>query len=182
MDISRGKLKKYKNRDWLYRKYCVEKLSIPKIADLGNNSTDTIYRWMKKFNIETRKPNPGFSGKHHSEKAKQRMREANRGKKMSLASRKKMSKAQMGEKNNRWKGGRKIDANGYVYILKKDHPKASWDGYVAEHRLVMEKVLGRYLRKGEIPHHKNEVEGDNRPENLEILSPSKHTLIHINDR
>lgn len=39
---------------------------------------------------------------------------------------------------------------------------------VLEHVKVMSEMLGRPLRPGENPHHKNGVRDDNRPENLEL--------------
>lgn len=39
---------------------------------------------------------------------------------------------------------------------------------ILEHRLVMERIIGRPLRRFEEPHHKNGIRTDNRPENLEL--------------
>jgi hypothetical protein len=42
----------------------------------------------------------------------------------------------------------------------------------------MEKKLGRYLRDGEIVHHRNEVKTDNRIENLELTTNVEHMTHH----
>lgn len=75
-----------------------------------------------------------------------------------------------GPNNPYWKGGKYKDSkNGYVYIYELAHPFVNKKGYVLEHRLVMERLLGRYLKPNEIVHHKNKIKDDNRLENLEIV-------------
>lgn len=76
-----------------------------------------------------------------------------------------------------------IVINGYKYIYKPNHPNAINGGiYVAEHRLVLEDKIGRFLTNDEVAHHKNGDKQDNRPENLELMTFSKHSSHHAKER
>lgn len=81
---------------------------------------------------------------------------------------------QKGEKSHCWRGGRSIIRGGYVEVYAPEHPYARGKKYVREHRLVMEKMLGRYLEPYEQVHHRNGIKDDNRPENLELISLRVH--------
>jgi len=74
-----------------------------------------------------------------------------------------------GKRSHWWKGGKSIDSNGYILIRHYSHPFSNVRGYVYEHRLIMEKSLGRYLKPTEHVHHKNGIKTDNRIENLELV-------------
>lgn len=47
-----------------------------------------------------------------------------------------------------------------------------------EHRLLMEQIVGRKLTWGEVVHHRNGDRGDNRPENLEVMTRRQHSEHH----
>ena len=72
-----------------------------------------------------------------------------------------------GAEHPNWKGGIIIVSN-YKYIYHPFHPFATKDGYVLEHRLIMESHIKRYLKKDEVVHHGNGNTLDNRFGNLAL--------------
>ncbi len=85
------------------------------------------------------------------------------------------------KKNNpNWGGGKIVSSGGYIMLRAEGHPRATKQGfYVFEHILVMEKHIGRYLKRGiEVCHHKDGNIKNNDIDNLELLAVSEHHKKH----
>lgn len=104
-----------------------------------------------------------------------RCRDCNKRRPMSEETKEKISRILLKMSGNRRFCGRWK----YIYKVCRSHPFKDSKGYVAEHRLVMEEKLGRYLKKSEVVHH---IDGDrynNKEWNLCVFaSSSDHTKFH----
>ncbi len=148
-------------------------------------------------------------GKKLSEKHKEKLRKSHIGKKISLETRKKislnspkiwlgkklssehrakLSKAKLklykNKKNHpRWKLGKRKTTAGYIEIMDTSHSHCNNNGYVKEHRLIIENYLNRNLKIKEVIHHINGIKDDNRLINLILFScHSAHIRFHNNPK
>jgi superfamily II DNA or RNA helicase len=83
-----------------------------------------------------------------------------------------------GDSNPHWIGGRWIDPDGYVRKLAPTHHRADTHGYVYEHILIAEGLVGHPITVDWHVHHRNANKADNSPENLEVLLASDHHRKH----
>lgn len=132
--------------------------------------------------------------KHFTQATKEKLSRAGRGRKVSAATRKKISaslkghpitekvretfrkhgKMRIGEKNPSWKGVRTVWKGGFPTMW-------SYGRRVSEHVGVMEQDIGRKLLRdgkyrGEVVHHKNGDHFDNRLENLQLFSSNSEHI------
>lgn len=81
-----------------------------------------------------------------------------------------------GKNHPMWSGGRCKNGAGYILIYKPEHLFAGCYNQVREHRLIMEKFLGRYLDNNEVVHHVNGIKDDNNIENLILFANNKEHM------
>ncbi|MBT8341051.1 MAG: HNH endonuclease [Desulfatitalea sp.] len=82
-----------------------------------------------------------------------------------------------GKRHPDWKGGVRL-VKGYRYIYAPFHPRATKQNYVAEHRLVMECKLERFLHPKEIVHHVDGNPLNNDESNLVVFRTNGAHLKH----
>jgi hypothetical protein len=76
-------------------------------------------------------------------------------------------------------GSRYQGRDGYIYLFTPGHPNADQNGYVKEHRLVVERMVQRFLTKEEVIHHLDFNRTNNQIDNL-MLFPNQrsHSSFH----
>src|SRR3990167_9078352 len=194
------------NKDWLEQKYIQEGLTYSQIGKLVNRSKHAVFRAVKRLGIKARKHSSRFPqlndkqwlktqyidnqltlreiadllgttvGNIHSAltHADIPTRDYKEGLKV------KYKEGRFGKLASNWKGGKIMTGGGHVYIYSPNHPLANHKGYVMEHRLVMEKHIGRFLTQEEVVHHLDGSKINNELENLKLLpNRQEHLKLHF---
>lgn len=162
----------------LHRLYVDYGLPMHSVAKELGVATGTVYNYLHRYGIETREPRKGMAGKHVSDETKAKLSNALKGRAVSEETRARMSE---GSKDGGI-GHKKHRADGYIAIYFPDHPYSTKQGYIMEHVLVMEALIGRHLRPDECVHHINEIRDDNRKENLQLMTKKEHMSYHSKKR
>ncbi len=181
----------WRDEDRLRGLYQDERYSIQRIADELGTSYSTIYRWMDKYDIERRTANQNMDGAWKDKDTLKKLY-VNQG----LSIPEVADELGCGKTTvHRWlkKHGikRRLSGGGDCAAAFRTEV----DGYerwnfqslynncqVRVHRLLaiaeygVDEVVGKHV------HHKNGIKWDNRPANIELLTPSEHMKLHANDR
>lgn len=143
-----------RDKGWLEDQYVSKGISIQKIADFVGSTRGNVHSALRFAKIKIRGVAEGI-----------KVSQPNR----------------FGKNASNWRGGKRTTGQNsrYYQILNRSHPNATPDGYVLEHRLVMEKKIGRYLTKEDIVHH---IDGDghnNDISNLKLTTRKEHFKDHF---
>lgn len=153
-------------------------LSMKEIGEKMGMSVGKVYKYTHLYGIPSRERYKGFLGKHHSEEAKKKISSFHKGKVVSLETKRKISES----RKMNGSGHKKMRDDGYVAVYYPSHPMSRKDGYVMEHRLIMEAHIGRFIERNEVVHHINHIRSDNRLENLQLMSFQEHAGLHMKER
>ena len=162
----------------LYNLYVIEGKPMHAVAKIMGFSVGKIYNELTERKFPKRSPHQGMKGLKHTDEFKKRVGDRHRGKVLSQETRMKIAE----QRTQKGIGSRKKRVDGYIAVRFVDHPKSTKDGYIMEHILVMEAVLGRWLKDNECVHHINGKRDDNRKENLMVMTKSEHMSLHSKAR
>ena len=148
-------------KEWL-QKELIEKsrTQIDVISELGI-CRQTLSEWLKYYGLSQ----PRSEWVKKSQITKGKRSNPLKGVPRSEHTKKLISKANKGMNHGMWKGGRIREGNKMI-VWVPGHPHARTKGYIYEHRLIMEKHIGRYLKPLEVVHHVDRNPLNNNLDNL----------------
>lgn len=158
--------------------YITEQKPMHIIADELGVAIGSVYKYCKLYGIESRKTADVNRGRKLTKEQCEAMSKRFKGLKRSDETKRKISQARI-------QGGighKKKRGDGYISIYFPSHPQSTKDGYIMEHDLVMECLIGRHLMDDEVVHHINHQRDDNRVENLKLMTKSEHASFHNKER
>jgi hypothetical protein len=167
------------SQETLRQLYIEKCLAIRPIAKLLKHGEATVLRYLNLYQIKLRPQNQS-KGRKLSPEHIEKIRKNRTGTHASPETKRKLSLMRKGRTYNRPK--RIENERGYIFLWMPTHHLANKTGYVAEHRLVIEQLIGRKLLPHEVVHHLNGIKGDNRSENLICMTRSAHQLHHNEER
>lgn len=172
------KIQNYKTpeKSILGKMYLDEQKPMHRIATELKMSVGKVFKYIKIYNIPVRKS--PLKGRKLTEEQIQRISVTHKGKKLSEETKRKISEShKVGGI-----GAKKRRSDGYISIYFPDHPKSNSDGYIMEHILVMESVIGRHLYDEECVHHIDGTRHNNKKENLKLMTKKEHMSFHMKKR
>ena len=176
----------YHDKDWLEEQYWRKGLGQQEIADLCGVDESTISRWMDKHDISSEfaewVSEENLRNLYHEQSLSLR----DIGNKFGVDSetvRRAMEENEVKTRDrleyqkHRWLEIKSI--NGYPAFQEQSFDENST---IKVHRLLAVAEYGIDEIKDMHVHHRNGVRWDNRPGNIELLSPSEHMQIHAEER
>lgn len=165
------------NKEILQSLYCDQMKPMHVIASELGVAVGTVYNYIHKYNIPARKKKD-YPVTDKEREAWRRIGRSMAGRKRSEETRRKVSEAH----KLHGVGHKKLRNDGYISVYYPEHPRSAKEGYIMEHHLVMEKIIGRPIAPGEVVHHRNHIRNDNRIENLSLMTFKEHCALHTRER